>query len=177
MDSFAVSISSGVILKQVRIRDAAKIALFFALFQVGMPVLGWLLGTGLADLVSEVDHWIAFGLLILVGGRMIYESVKREKSGSEKEIDPLSIHILLVLSVATSIDAFAVGVSFAFLRVFILNPIIVIGTVTFLLCLLGVFLGKKFGQIFKNKFKIVGGIILIGIGLKILIQDLFFTPF
>ncbi|MEM2145169.1 MAG: manganese efflux pump MntP family protein [Candidatus Jordarchaeaceae archaeon] len=177
MDSFAVSISSGVTIKQVRIRDAAKIALFFGLFQVGMPVLGWLFGTGLADLVSEVDHWIAFGLLSLVGGRMIYESVKKEKSENEKEIDPLSTHVLLVLSVATSIDAFAVGVSFAFLGVFILNPIIVIGTVTFLLCFLGVFAGNKFGQIFKNKLKIVGGIILIGIGLKILIQDLFFTPF
>lgn len=178
MDSLAVSISSGVTIKQVRVRDAAKIALFFAVFQVGMPVLGWLLGTGLADLVSEVDHWIAFGLLGLIGARMIYESVRKEKRESEKETNLLSTHVLLVLSIATSIDAFAVGVSFAFLGVFILNPIVVIGTVTFLLCFLGVFAGNRFGQIFKNKFKMIGGLVLIGIGLKILIQDLFFsTPF
>lgn len=108
---------------------------------------------------------------------MIYESVKKEKSENKKESDPLNIHILLVLSIATSIDAFVVGVSFAFLEVFILNPIILIGTVTFIMCFLGVFAGNRFGQIFKNKLKIVGGVILIGIGLKILIQDLFFTFF
>lgn len=176
MDSFAVSITSGITLKQIRIRDAAKIALFFGLFQAGMPVLGWLAGSGLADLVSEVDHWIAFGLLSFIGGRMIYESVKKEES--KKEVNPLGIYVLLMFSIATSIDALAVGVSFAFLGVYILNPIIVIGVITFLLSFVGVYAGDRFGQILKNKVKIAGGFILIGIGLKILIEHLFFsTPF
>nr|MDO8081240.1 manganese efflux pump MntP family protein [Candidatus Freyarchaeota archaeon] len=176
IDCFAVSISSGITIKQVRIRDAVKIGLFFGGFQVGMPVLGWLAGTGLEDFVSGVDHWIALGLLGIIGGRMIYEALKKEED--VREINPLSLHVLLMLSIATSIDALAVGVSFAFLGVFILNPIIVIGAVAFLLSFIGVFAGARFGQIFKNKIKIVGGLILIGIGLKILIQDLFFsTPF
>jgi putative Mn2+ efflux pump MntP len=176
MDCFAVSITSGITLKQVRVRDAAKIALFFGLFQAGMPTLGWLAGEGLADLVSGVDHWIALGLLSFIGGKMIYEAFKKEES--EKEFNPLRLHVLLMLSIATSIDALAVGVSFAFLGVFILTPIIIIGTVTFLISLTGVFVGCRFGQIFKNKFKIVGGLVLIGIGIKVLIQDLFFsTPF
>lgn len=172
MDSFAASVTCGVTVKQARIRDAAKIALFFGLFQAGFPVLGWLAGNGLSDLVSGVDHWIAFGLLGFVGGRMIYESIKKEKS--EKKINPLSVHVLLILSIATSIDAFAVGVSFGILGVFILTPIIVIGTVTFLLTFLGVFVGCRFGQALKRKVEIIGGLILIGIGLEILIGGLFF---
>lgn len=141
-----------------------------------MPVLGWLAGSSLADLVSGVDRWIAFGLLSFIGGKMIYESVRKEEN--EKGSNPLSLYVLLMFSIATSIDALAVGVSFAFLGVFILNPIIAIGVITFLLSFLGVFAGNRFGQICKNKVKIVGGLILIGIGIKILIQDLFFSaPF
>ena len=176
MDSFAVSITSGITLKSVRVRDASKIAVFFGLFQAGMPVLGWLAGSSLADLVSGVDHWVAFGLLSFIGGKMIYESVREKENG--KEFNPLSLHVLLMFSIATSIDAFAVGVSFAFLRVPILHPVIVIGAITFSLSFLGVYAGNRFGQIFKNKVKLLGGIILIGIGVKILLEDLLWsTPF
>ena len=176
MDSFAVSITSGITLKIVRVRDAAKIAVFFGLFQAGMPVLGWLAGSSLTDLVSGVDHWVAFGLLSFIGGKMIYESVREKENG--KEFNPLSLHVLLMFSIATSIDAFAVGVSFAFLRVPILHPVIVIGAITFSLSFLGVYAGNRFGQIFKNRVKLLGGIILIGIGVKILLEDLLWgTPF
>ncbi|MBA7502101.1 putative manganese efflux pump MntP [subsurface metagenome] len=132
--------------------------------------MGWLAGSSLKDFIAGSDHWIAFGLLSLVGCKMIYESIKSESS--KKETNPLNVHVLLILSVATSIDALVVGVSFAFLKIFIVVSIIVIGTVTFLLSFLGVFAGNKFGHLFKNKIEIVGGLILISIGIKILIEHL-----
>ncbi|MEM2145524.1 MAG: manganese efflux pump MntP family protein, partial [Candidatus Jordarchaeaceae archaeon] len=159
MDCFAISITSGVTLNKIRIRDAAKIGMFFGGFQAVMPVLGWMVGSSLAGLVSGFDHWLALGILCFIGGRMIYESIK--KAEEEGKFDPLSLHVLLLFSIATSIDALAVGVSFAFLGTAILSPIIIIGIVTFLLSFLGVFAGDRFGQIFKNKAKIVGGLILI----------------
>lgn len=135
-----------------------------------MLLMGWLAGSSLKDFIAGSDHWIAFGLLSLVGCKMIYESIKSESS--KKETNPLNVHVLLILSVATSIDALVVGVSFAFLKIFIVVSIIVIGTVTFLLSFLGVFAGNKFGHLFKNKIEIVGGLILISIGIKILIEHL-----
>jgi putative Mn2+ efflux pump MntP len=176
MDSLAASITRGVICKQVRIRDAAKIALFFGICQMSMPVLGWLVGSSLSGFVSGIGFWIAFVLLSLVGGRMIYESFKKEKE--EKEVNPLSVRVLLVLSIATSIDSFPVGASFGFLGTFILIPAIVIGTVTFLLTFIGVFVGCRLGLALKRKVEVAGGLILIGIGLEILIANLFFSmPF
>lgn len=144
--------------------------MFFGLFQAVMLLMGWLAGSSLKDFIAGSDHWIAFGLLSLVGCKMIYESIKSESS--KKETNPLNVHVLLILSVATSIDALVVGVSFAFLKIFIVVSIIVIGTVTFLLSFLGVFAGNKFGHLFKNKIEIVGGLILISIGIKILIEHL-----
>jgi putative Mn2+ efflux pump MntP len=170
MDAFAVSITSGITIKQLRIRNALKIAMFFGAFQAIMPIVGWLAGLSLRDFISGVDHWIAFGLLSLIGCKMIYESIKMESS--QKVINPLNIYVLLMLSVATSIDALAVGVSFAFLKVSIITPVIVIGIVTFVLSLLGVFVGDKFGRFFEKKIEIVGGLILIGIGIKILVEHL-----
>jgi putative Mn2+ efflux pump MntP len=168
MDAFAVSISSGITITNPRIENALKIAIFFGAFQAFMPVIGWLAGLGLRELISRVDHWIAFGLLCLIGCRMIYESTR---GGSEKKIlNPLSLGVLLVLSVATSIDALAAGVSFAFLKVSILIPIIVIGSVTFLLSFLGVFVGNRSGRFLQSKAELVGGLVLIGIGTKILIE-------
>lgn len=176
MDCFAISITSGMTVEKARIRDAAKMGLFFGLFQAGMPVLGWLAGSGLAELVSGVDHWIVLGILGFIGSKMIYEAVKKEED--LKKINPFGIYVLLIFSIATSIDALAVGVSFAFLGVTIIIPVIVIGAVTLLLSFIGVFAGDRFGQIFKNKVKILGGLILIGIGLKIFIEDIFFSgPF
>ena len=170
MDSFAVSITSGITIKNPRIYSALKIAMFFGLFQAGMPIIGWLAGLSVIEVISGFDHWIAFGLLGLIGCRMIYESIKIEPK--KKEINYLSVYVLLMLSVATSIDALAVGLSFAFLRIFIAIPIIVIGIVTFVLSFLGVFAGNRFGNFFGKRIETVGGLILIGIGIKILFEHL-----
>ena len=170
MDAFAVSITSGITIKQLRIHNALKVAVFFGSFQAIMPIVGWLAGLSLRDFISGVDHWIAFGLLSLIGCKMIYESMKMESG--DKAINPLNVYVLLMLSVATSIDALAVGVSFAFLKVSIVTPIIVIGIVTFGLSLLGVFVGDRFGRFFEKKIEIAGGLILIGIGIKIVVEHL-----
>ncbi len=132
--------------------------------------MGWSAGSSLKDFIAGSDHWIAFGLLSLVGCKMIYESIKVEPS--KKETNPQNFYVLLILSVATSIDALVVGVSFALKKIFIAVSIIVVGAVTFLLSFLGVFAGNKFGHLFKNKIEIVGGLILISIGIKILIEHL-----
>ncbi|MGB2770043.1 MAG: manganese efflux pump MntP family protein [Candidatus Zixiibacteriota bacterium] len=170
MDAFAVSISSGITIKNPRIEQALKIAIFFGAFQAIMPVIGWLAGLGLRELIAQVDHWIAFGLLFLIGCKMIYESTKARSE--KKLLNPLSLGVLLLLSVATSIDALAAGVSLAFLKISIVLPIIVIGVVTFILSFLGVFVGDKSGRVFENKAEFVGGLVLIGIGSKILIEHL-----
>ncbi len=170
MDAFAVSITSGLTIKNLKIKYAFRIALFFGVFQAFMPLVGWLAGLSLKDFISGVDHWIAFGLLCLIGCKMIYESIKIESS--EREINPLNVYVLLVLSVATSIDALVVGVSFAFLMISIATPIIVIGIVTFLLSFVGVFVGNRSGHFFEGKIEIIGGFILISIGIKILIEHL-----
>jgi len=133
-------------------------------------IIGWLAGLSLRDYISAIDHWIAFGLLSFIGCKMIYESITVQSN--KKEINPLNVYVLLVLSVATSIDALAVGISFAFLKVSIVTPVIIIGTVTFLLSYLGVYIGDRIGHFFENKIEIAGGILLIGIGIKILVEGL-----
>jgi len=170
MDAFAVSITSGITIKHLRINHALRIAFFFGSFQAVMPVIGWLAGLSLRDFIADVDHWVAFGLLGFVGCKMIYEAIKME--AGENGIDPLNIYVLLMLSVATSIDALAVGVSFAFLKISIVTPIIVIGGVTFLLSYLGTYVGNRLGHFFERKIEILGGLILIGIGTKILVEHL-----
>jgi putative Mn2+ efflux pump MntP len=170
MDAFAVSIANGITIKQQRMNHALKLGFSFGSFQAFMPLIGWLAGLSLRDLIAGVDHWIAFGLLSLIGCKMIYESTKIQSG--EKEADSLSLFVLFMLSVATSIDALAVGVSFAFLKISIITPIIVIGFVTFLLSFLGVFIGNKVGHFFENKIEILGGLILIAIGIKILVEHL-----
>jgi putative Mn2+ efflux pump MntP len=171
MDAFAVSITSGITIKQLKINNALKIAFFFGAFQAIMPLVGWLAGLSLREFIANIDHWIAFGLLSFIGCKMIYEAVTLQSE--EKETNPLNVYVLLMLSVATSIDALAVGVSFAFLNIAIITPIIVIGAITFILSFLGVFIGDRIGHFFENKIEIAGGLILIGIGVKILVQDLF----
>ncbi len=169
MDALAVSITYGITVKQQKINNAFKIGLSFGSFQTFMPFIGWLAGLSLRGLISGVDHWIAFGLLSLIGGKMIYESTK---IGGDKEIKSLNVFVLLLLSIATSIDALAVGLSFAFLKIAIATPIIIIGVVTFVLSFLGVLLGNRLGHFFESKVEILGGLILIGIGIKILIEHL-----
>jgi putative Mn2+ efflux pump MntP len=170
MDAFAVSLSSGLSYKRVRIGNALVIALFFGGFQAVMPIIGWLLGTYVERFISAIDHWIAFALLCIIGLRMIYEACR--KTGHEKAIDPEKLHILLMLAVATSIDAFAVGLGLSFLQVPILLPVIIIGIVTFGISFSGVYLGATLGRFFRKKVEVLGGLILISIGIKILIEHL-----
>lgn len=171
MDALAVSISSGIAMKRLKINHAVTIAAFFGSFQAIMPLIGWLAGLGTRDFISEVDHWVAFGLLSLIGCKMIYKSTKMDPS--KKILEPMNLYVLLALSVATSIDALAVGVTFAFIDVLIISPIIIIGVVTFVLSFIGVCVGDRVGHLFENKIEILGGLILIAIGTKILIDHLF----
>lgn len=136
-----------------------------------MPIMGWLAGVSLRSFISDIDHWIAFGLLGFIGSKMIYESFKLE---TNEKSNPLDISVIIILSIATSIDALAVGITFAFINVSIVTPVLVIGIVTFLVSFLGVFIGEKGGHFFEKKIEIAGGIILIAIGIKILIEHLFF---
>ncbi len=169
-DSFAVSVCSGLNLPHIRFFQATKIAIFLAIFQAFMPLVGWLVGNSIKSLIEPVDHWIAFGLLSLIGGKMIIESFI---STEEREIkNPLHIRVILLLSLATSIDALAVGFSFATLLEKILLAVFIIGAVTFLASMLGILLGKKTGPKINKYAEILGGLILIIIGSKILIQHL-----
>ncbi len=171
MDAFAVSIASGLAIKNLRLRHALLIATFFGAFQGIMPLIGWVAGFSFRDYIAAVDHWIAFVLLSIIGIKMIAEAFKLEES--ENQRDPLNVHVLFILAIATSIDALAVGLSFACLNVTIIGPALIISIVTFCLSILGVMIGEKFGHLFEKRIEVLGGIILIGIGLKILIEHLF----
>ena len=170
MDAFAVSIVSGSVYKQLKIKHAFRIAVFFGGFQAIMPLIGSLAGISLKGYVANYDHWMAFALLSAVGAKMIYESFKI--TFAEKIFNPENILVLLVLSVATSIDALAVGITLSFLQVSIATAVIIIGLVTFVLSYLGVLIGKKFGHFFESKIEALGGLILIGLGAKILFEHL-----
>jgi putative Mn2+ efflux pump MntP len=156
----------------MKIRHARLIGFFFGAFQAIMPLLGWLLGHSVKDWVQAIDHWLAFIILAILGIKMIYESTKLEES--EKVYNPLDISVLFMLSIATSIDAFAVGVTLSFLKTTIIMPVIAIGSITFVLSFVGMYIGKSFGHLLENKIEIAGGVILIGIGAKILVEHLFF---
>jgi manganese efflux pump family protein len=172
MDAFAVSVVSGSADKQLKIKHAFRIAVFFGGFQAIMPLVGSLAGISLKGHVANYDHWMAFVLLSTVGAKMIYESFKI--TSAEENFNPENILVLLVLSVATSIDALFVGITLSFLRISIVTAVIIIGLVTFVLSYLGVLIGKRFGHFFENKIEALGGLVLIALGLKILIQHLFF---
>ena len=179
MDCFAISIASGILLKRTLWRPMLTMAFFFGLFQAIMPLLGWIGGSTFSHLIESLDHWIAFIILAFLGGRMVRESFKDEDC--KKEYDPKSLKVVLALAIATSIDALAIGVSFAFLgmRDFseILAPISVIGFVSFVMSLIGLLFGIRFGCGIARKLRaeLWGGIILIIIGTKILIEHLFFS--
>lgn len=169
MDAFAVAICKGLAMKKMNWKSAVVVALYFGLFQAGMPVIGYFLGTTLSGLVESVDHWIAFGLLVIIGAKMIWDALSDEP---DKRNDKVDMKTMLVLAIATSIDALAVGVTFAFLEVSIVWAVVIIGVVTFVLSLVGVKVGNKFGKKFQGKAELVGGIILIIIGVKILLEHL-----
>jgi manganese efflux pump family protein len=169
MDAVAVSIASGVSAKQVRFRDAFKMAFAFGLFQGGMPVLGFFLGVWLAEFLAAYDHWIAFVLLSFLGAKMIIES---RQVGEETIHSPFRFNKLMVLAIATSIDAFAVGVSFSMLNKDLVTTALTIGIVTFALCLPAVMFGAKLGKYVAKRAEVFGGVVLIAIGCKILFDHL-----
>ena len=172
VDCFAVSIAAGATTasKKPKIIDALKIGLSFGLFQAVMPVIGWYIGLGFKKLIENMDYWIAFGLLCAIGIKMIYEAFKNR--GEEKKVSLVKLSTLLVLSVATSIDALAVGISFSLLDIPLYISVAIIGAFAFIFSIAGYFIGNKIGRFFENKIEFVGGIIIIGIGIKILIEHL-----
>ena len=173
MDCFAVSIASGIILKRARLRPMLVMAISFGFFQALMPLLGWIGASFFSHLIESIDHWIAFILLALIGANMI-----REAFGEEEQLDDsFSVKTMLPLAVATSIDALAVGASFACIDVDIVPAIAIIGTTTFILSAVGIKIGNVFGAKYKSKAEFLGGAVLILLGLKILLEDLGFLPF
>lgn len=178
MDAFSVAITDGIVLnKALKFRNALKIALFFGAFQAVMPCIGWGLGINFKSYIESIDHWIALVLLGFIGGKMIYEGLKNDVDAEEDEENnknPLDNKVLTMLAVATSIDALAVGVTLATTDFPILTAAGVIGAVAFVISVIGVYIGNKFGNLFGNKADIVGGLVLVGIGVKMLIEHLFF---
>jgi len=172
MDAFAVSIGKGLTARRASWREALTVGLWFGGFQALMPVIGYYLGISFADFVTKIDHWIAFGLLLLIGGNMIREALQK---GEEKPADAsFSFRTMLVLAIATSIDALALGISFAFLGTDLWSSIGIIGLTTFAFSAVGLLIGKKVGSRFHAGAEILGGVILIGIGIKILVEHLWF---
>ena len=170
MDAFAVSMASGVSLKKSYVLWACIIALFFGGFQALMPVIGWFGGSLFQSYIESFDHWIAFGLLLIIGCRMIFEAFISHPE--KKLIRPTNLLVLLGLAIATSIDALAVGLSFSILNAPILLPALIIGVVTFIISFCGVMLGKSIGVKWGERAHLLGGIVLIVIGIKILLEHL-----
>lgn len=170
MDAFAVSICKGLSVQKLRPRYMLSAALWFGGFQALMPLVGYFVGSSFADKVSSIDHWIAFALLGFIGGKMLKDAFEKD---DESNYNPdFSFRTMLLLAIATSIDALAVGVSFAFLKVDIWTSILVIGLMTGAFSAVGVRLGNVFGARYKSKAEVVGGLILIAIGVKILIEHI-----
>ena len=174
MDAFAVSICKGLSIRALMPRHAVIVGLWFGAFQALMPLIGWLLGASFADKIAAVDHWIAFVLLSIIGGNMIKEALGKGEGDCDPSLAPMT---MLLLAVATSIDALAVGVTFAFLRVDILPAIALIGVCTFIISAAGVKVGNVFGTRYKSKAELFGGVVLVLIGLKILLEHLELLPF
>ena len=174
MDAFAVSICKGLGMKRLNMKQALVIGLFFGGFQALMPFLGWALGTQLADFITPIDHWIAFILLAIIGGKMLLDAIRGgdEEDAGEPKDTSLDFKELLMLAIATSIDALAVGITFAFLGVNIVWAMVIIGVTTLVLSVIGVAVGHAFGARYEKGATIVGGVVLILIGCKILLEHL-----
>lgn len=171
-DSFAVSVSCGLMKQEIKFNQAIFVAGSLAFFQAVFPVIGWFFGTKISTVIASVDHWIAFGLLSAIGLKMIFEGIKPE--GKLKNFNPFELKVLIGLSVATSIDALVVGLSFGFLNAPILFPVLVIGGVTFIASMLGMLFGKNVPAKRSHQSIILGGIILTAMGTKILAEHLWF---
>lgn len=176
MDAFAAAVCKGLAMRKFRLSKALVIALFFGGFQAAMPLAGWLLGRQFESSIRSVDHWVAFALLAFIGGKMIYDVIKGGDETAATVSDKIDYREILTLAVATSIDALAVGISFAFLSVNILWATGTIGITTFVFSAAGVAIGNKFGARYEKKATFAGGIILILIGLKILLEHLGLLP-
>lgn len=173
MDAFAVSVCKGLAMRKVNKKQTVIIGLFFGGFQALMPLIGWILGSQFERYITSIDHWIAFVLLGFIGAKMIVEALKPEENDEIKEMDaPLDLKDLLVLAVATSIDALAVGITFAFLQYPIVEAISIIGVTTFFISVGGVYAGNFFGSKYKKKAELAGGLILVLLGLRILLSHL-----
>ena len=169
MDAFAVSVCKGISMKKMNWKKACIIGLYFGGFQAIMPVIGYFFGSSFESIITNIDHWIAFILLAIIGAKMIQEAFQKEE---EEYNEDISVKTMIVLSIATSIDALAVGITFAFLKVNLLLAITLIGTITFILSVIGTKIGNRFGDKYKSKAELAGGIILIIIGLKILLEHI-----
>ena len=172
MDAFAVSVCKGLAMPKISIRKTVIVGLWFGGFQAMMPALGYLLGYQFRDKITAIDHWIAFILLVVIGANMIKEACSGE---CEEENESLDIKTMFLLAVATSIDALAVGVTFAFLQISIIPAVSLIGVITFVFSAVGIKIGSIFGTKYKSKAELAGGIVLILLGSKILIEHLFFS--
>ena len=170
MDAFSVAIGVGASYRVISFGPVLRLSFFFGLFQVLMPIAGWFAGVSVASIIAGYDHWVAFGLLAFVGGKMILESFNEE--AKVHTTDPTKGFTLIILSVATSIDALAVGLSFAFLKIPVFYPSLIIGIVAFFMTMAGMFFGEKLGKVVGRKVEILGGLILIGIGVKIVIEHM-----
>lgn len=169
-DSFAVSVSCGLMKREIRFLQATVIAGSLAFFQALFPLIGWFIGNTLHDLISTIDHWIAFGLLAVIGVKMIIEGLK--PSSAIKNFNPFDLKVLIGLSIATSVDALVVGLSFGFLELQILFPVIIIAIVTFIASMLGILFGKNIPSKLSHQSLIIGGVILTVIGIKIVVEHL-----
>lgn len=174
MDAFAVAVCKGLSLKKINLKQALIVGVYFGGFQALMPFLGYVLGKGFQEQIQSIDHWIAFILLAIIGGSMIKESLEKD---DEEPDSSLSFKTMVVLAIATSIDALAVGVTFAFLQVEIFSAIAIIGVTTLILSMVGVKIGNVFGLKYKSKAEFIGGGILILMGIKILLEHLNLLPF
>jgi len=171
MDAFAVSVCKGLAMPKCTFKKVAIVGLWFGGFQALMPAIGYILGAQFQEAIASIDHWIAFVLLALIGGNMIHEALDNDEEEADASLD---VKTMFLLAVATSIDALAIGITFAFLKVNIIPAVCFIGIVTFIISFAGVKIGNVFGARYKNKAEIVGGIILILLGLKILLEHLGF---
>lgn len=171
MDAFAVAIGAGIVIRNLSFGPVFRLSFHFGLFQFLMPIIGWLAGRTVADYIIHYDHWIAFILLAFIGGKMIWDSLQ-DGDDNIRRTDPTKGVHLIMLSIATSIDALAVGLSLAFLNVEILYPSVIIGVVACIMTIVGMIFGEVLGKIAGKKIGILGGLILIGIGIKILIEHL-----
>ena len=171
MDAFAVSVCKGLAMPKCTFKKAAIVGLWFGGFQALMPAIGYILGAQFQETIASIDHWIAFVLLALIGGNMIHEALDNDEEEADASLD---VKTMFLLAVATSIDALAIGITFAFLKVNIIPAVCFIGSVTFIISFAGVKIGNVFGVRYKNKAEIVGGVILILLGLKILLEHLGF---